>query len=222
MRVRKRQSIMSQPTFIKMPASTAWGIGSVIHPMPRTNASRMAERKTPETGVRPPARILTTVPMVAPAPGRPPISPAAKLPMPWPTNSRLGLWVVRVRASATSEVSRLSIEPRSARMNAGSKKLMMMPGASTGHWSWGRPAGTAPMTGAEPNQMSASSVPAIRAARGAGRYLRSLRGQKTFTARATAPTTRASRLRRATASGQARMELSGPPDTALAPMNGRT
>ena len=38
-------------------------------------ASRIAARNAPEACVRPPARMFTTVPMVAPAPGRPPDQP---------------------------------------------------------------------------------------------------------------------------------------------------
>ena len=60
-----------------------------------------------------------TVRMVAPAPGRPPSSPATTLPMPWPISSLFERWRVRVMESATSEVSRLSMEPSRARVRAG-------------------------------------------------------------------------------------------------------
>ena len=90
MRRRNRQSMMSHPTFIRMPASAAWGITSTYLPRPRTRASRIPARNTPDTGVRPPARMLTTVPRVAPAPGRPPINPASEFPIPWPMSSRFG------------------------------------------------------------------------------------------------------------------------------------
>ena len=63
--------------------------------------------------------MFTTVPRVAPAPGRPWMNPAIMLPMPWPTSSRFGLWRVRVIESATSDVNRLSMEPSSAMINAG-------------------------------------------------------------------------------------------------------
>ena len=86
----------------------------------------MAARITPDTCVRPPARMLTTVPSVAPAPGRPPINPAIVLPIPWPTNSLFGLCRVRVIESATREVSRLSMEPSSAMINAGWTALANM------------------------------------------------------------------------------------------------
>ena len=44
--------------------------------------NKIKARVKPETAVRPPAWILTTVPIVAPAPGKPPHSPEKKLPMP--------------------------------------------------------------------------------------------------------------------------------------------
>ena len=44
--------------------------------------------RIPEFGVRPPARTLTTVRMVAPAPGSAPNAPAIILARPWPTRSR--------------------------------------------------------------------------------------------------------------------------------------
>ena len=83
--------MMSQPTFIRMPARAAWGIASMYFPAPSTSTSRIAAQSTPESRDRPPARMFTTVPMVAPAPGSPPIRPATAFPMPWPTSSLLGL-----------------------------------------------------------------------------------------------------------------------------------
>ncbi len=73
---------MSTPTLINMPASTALGISLASEPAPRTIASKITACKAPDIGVRPPAFTLTTVRMVAPAPGRPPNSPAMVLPMP--------------------------------------------------------------------------------------------------------------------------------------------
>ena len=82
MRVMNRQSMMSQPTLMRIPARAACGMVSTYLPIPRTRARRIAARMTPEIWVRPPARRLTTVPRVAPAPGSPPMSPAIALPMP--------------------------------------------------------------------------------------------------------------------------------------------
>ena len=56
--------------------------------------------------------------MVAPAPGNPPNSAAMPFPMPCPTSSLLGLCWVLVKLSATTEVSKESIAPKSARVNA--------------------------------------------------------------------------------------------------------
>ena len=92
---------------------------STYLPSPSTRARRIAALKTPETWVRPPARMFTTVPMVAPAPGRPPMNPAMVFPIPCPTSSRFGSWLVRVIESAMREVSRLSIEPSKAIIRAG-------------------------------------------------------------------------------------------------------
>ena len=81
-RVMNRQSMMSHPTLIRIPARTAWGMFSTYLPIPRARASRIPAYMMPEIGVEPPARKLTTVPRVAPEPGSPPINPAMVLPMP--------------------------------------------------------------------------------------------------------------------------------------------
>ena len=72
----------------------------------------------PDNLVFPPALMLTTVLMVAPAPGIPPKSALILFPIPCPINSLLGLCFVFVMLSATTEVSRESIAPRSAKVNA--------------------------------------------------------------------------------------------------------
>ena len=107
-------------------------------------------------------------------------------------------------------------------MNAGCSAPSRKAGDSTGACRLGRPAGIGPMTGAPGNQSTAASVPAIRAASGAGSDLRTLRGQKKATASATAPTMSASAFRSAAAAGQARMAATGPPETTGAPSSGRT
>ena len=73
-----------------------------------------------------------TVPIVAPAPGSAPKSPAIVLPIPWPTSSLSGLCRWRVIESATSEVRRESTDPRSARISAGCRacKRYWPPGSS--------------------------------------------------------------------------------------------
>ena len=171
-RVRKRQSMMSQPTFTRMPARTAWGISSARGPRPSTSANRIAARSTPETGVLPPARRFTTVPGVAPAPASPPKSPAATLPIPCPTSSRFGLCCVRVIESAISEVSRLSMDPSSASVIAGCAALARKPGSNVGRPKSGRPLGTGPMspiTSVSFSQRTPSAVPTTSAARVGGK-----------------------------------------------------
>ena len=91
--------------------------------------------------------MFTTVPRVAPAPGRPHMNPAIMLPMPWPTSSLSGLCRVRVIASATSDVSRLSMEPSSAMINAGCTDRANTSTPMSGICRVGRPVGTSPMTG---------------------------------------------------------------------------
>ena len=83
--------MMSQPTFITMPASTACGTGSTTAPNPSSIPRMRSAHNAPDTRVVPPALVLVTVPIVAPAPGRPPNTPETMLPIPWPTSSRSGL-----------------------------------------------------------------------------------------------------------------------------------
>ena len=51
----------------------------MIQPAPRSRVSSMIAPNAPATGLRPPARMLVTVPMVAPDPGRAPNTPATTL-----------------------------------------------------------------------------------------------------------------------------------------------
>ena len=90
-RVMNLQSMMSQPTFIRMPARTAWGISPTYSPSPRTRDMRTRAQSTPDTGVLPPIRAFTTVAGMFPAPGMPPKSPETMFPTPWPISSRFGL-----------------------------------------------------------------------------------------------------------------------------------
>ena len=76
----------------------------------------------PDKRVLPPALILTTVLMVARAPGIPPKKAAIQLPIPCPNNSLLGACFVLVKLSATTEVSRESMAPNKANVTAENKK----------------------------------------------------------------------------------------------------
>ena len=142
------------------------------------------------------------------------------LPMPCPTSSRFGLWRVRVIASATSEVRRLSMEPSRARISAGCTARASSPGASSGRCRLGRPVGTSPMTGVSLSHSTLSAVPATSAASAGGMYFRSCAGHKTPTASVTSAMVNALKFRSAMVSGQARTASSGPPVRTGAPMNG--
>ena len=163
-RLMKRHSMMSSPTFVRMPASAAVGMLARCWPSPSATPSRSAEQITPATGERPPARMFTTEPDVFPAPGSPPTSPAARFPSPCPTSSLSGLWRVRVSESATSAVSSVSMEPSSARMIAGSTARTKRPAERSGAYSVGRPDGTSPITGAPVSQNIPSPTPTTSAA----------------------------------------------------------
>ena len=80
--------------------------------------SRMIPAIMPESRVLPPEFMFTTVRMVAPAPGIPPKMAAMLFPIPWPTSSLLGLCLVLVMLSATTEVSRESMAPSKDRVRA--------------------------------------------------------------------------------------------------------
>ena len=70
------------PTVIKIPANTAAGICEAIGPMAKRIKSNSKPAIIPERRVFPPELILTTVRMVAPAPGIPPNSAPKLFPIP--------------------------------------------------------------------------------------------------------------------------------------------
>ena len=78
----KLQSRISTPTLTAMPANTAKGIISINDAAPNTATINTTTRTNPDNAVRPPDWILTTVPIVAPAPGKPPNKPDMILPKP--------------------------------------------------------------------------------------------------------------------------------------------
>ena len=61
---------------------------------------------------------MTTVLIVAPAPGRPPKIAPIELPIPCPMSSLLGRCLVLVKLSATTDVSNESIAPKSESVSA--------------------------------------------------------------------------------------------------------
>ena len=106
------------PTVIRMPARTPAGILEAMVPSTRIMLKRNTPAIMPDSRVLPPELILTTVLIVAPAPGRPPKNAATVFPIPWPINSWLGLCCVLVMLSATREVRRESIAPSIANVKA--------------------------------------------------------------------------------------------------------
>ena len=135
-------------------------------------------------------------------------------------SSRSESCCVRVMESAISDVSRVLIEPSSARVIAGCTARPSRSSENGGSPIAGKPCGTSPMMGAPLDQTTLRSVPAISAASVAGRYLRRRPGQKMLTARVTAPMTIAWWWMSPRRSGQARIAPSGPPSTTPAPPNG--
>ena len=112
----------------------------------------------PERRLFPPAFTLTTVRIVAPAPGMPPISPATMFPTPWPKSSRLLSCRVRVRLSATSEVSSESIAPSRASWSGGEQHRWQLPKLERRqHQGRGRPEGISPISGTSSFSHAASS-----------------------------------------------------------------
>ena len=116
--VRKRQSIMSRPTLNAIPDSTARGIIAVRSLIHNRTTNKTATRDNPDNADRPPDWILTTVPIVAPAPGIPPKKPDAIFPIPCPISSLFASDSRFVMLSAMTEVRRASIDPSIARTNA--------------------------------------------------------------------------------------------------------
>ena len=107
MRRRKRTSIISHPTLIRIPANAACGIHDSVLPSPNRTASSNAAQTTPVIRLRPPERAASSEHGADAAPGSPPIRPAAILPTPRPKSSRSGLCVRPVMGSMISAVSRL-------------------------------------------------------------------------------------------------------------------
>ena len=102
-------------------------------------------------------------------------------------SSRLESCRVRVMLSATSDVSRLSIAPRIARINAASKTMRMVSLEKEGTINSGRPVGMAPNTGTSVNARL-TTVPVINAASGPGKYRPQLPGQKNTMPKVRIPT----------------------------------
>ena len=153
--------------------------------------------------------MLTTVRMVAPAPGRPPTKAHSMLPMPWPISSRLESWRVRVTESATSEVSRLSMLPSMPRVMPSTSTVVHISSEKLGSVSAGRPLGIGPITGTSKPASVDSAVIASRATSGAGTTRLMRIGVRNTITRVRRPSRTASPLMARSAAGSAMRAASG-------------
>jgi len=112
------RSIMRMPMTIRMPASAATGTQARNEPKTSAATSDSNPSRTPETRVLAPLFRLTSVAPMVPAPGIPPTADEAMLAIPCATSSRSGWCRVRVNWSMTTQVFRVSIESRAARVSA--------------------------------------------------------------------------------------------------------
>ena len=112
------RSIMRKPITSRMPASVATGIQGIR----RLNSSAATSAKTPV--MTPVMRVVAPLPRptrvapIWPAPDIPPRPLHTTFATPWPISSRLGSCRLRVNWSSTTQVLRVSIESRAARVNA--------------------------------------------------------------------------------------------------------
>ena len=90
------------------------GIWDAKGPAATNTINKTIECVIPEIGVLPPDLTFITVLIVAPAPGNPLKNPPTAFPIPWPINSLFESCLVWVILSATNEVNRESIAPRTA------------------------------------------------------------------------------------------------------------
>ena len=144
------QSIISRPTFIRIPASNAVGICSAKGPAPTKTINNTTEWTIPEMGVDPPDLTFITVLMVAPAPGKPENRPATAFPIPWPISSLSELCFVWEILSATRDVSKESIAPSTARTNP-ALKIIGKYWLKLGKFKDGTPLGISPILSIAPS-----------------------------------------------------------------------
>ena len=78
-----------------------------------------APSRMPERRPRPPELRLTNVAPMVPAPGMPPRRAVAPLPIPWASSSRFASLRLPVITPRTTQVLRVSMERRTARVAAG-------------------------------------------------------------------------------------------------------
>ena len=113
------QSIIFTPMTTKSAAKEAIGTHAIKGVKTKIAIKDHSPWRTPDKRVVPPLALLTKVAPMVPAPGVPPRRLALTLPRPWPTNSRLELWRLPVRASRTTQVFNVSIDNKIARVRAG-------------------------------------------------------------------------------------------------------
>ena len=110
------KSIIPIPTEINSAERTGLGTIARYWPKPSNTIKRKIPLKIPLKLVVPLEFILATVPVVEPAPGIPPNKEVSKFPNPWPISSLFPLCLVLVILSATTEVSKVSIVPKPAKV----------------------------------------------------------------------------------------------------------
>ena len=123
---------------------------------------------------------------------------------------------------ARKPVRRLTTDPMSARMSAGSTARARKPREGSPSCSPGRPVGTFPITGASLSHTTPMSVPANSPTRGVGKNFLNRCGQKTATPSVTTPTPKALRLMSASVFGSAKIMPTAPPGAGAEPKKGRT
>ena len=156
------------PTFIKIPARTTKGIFEAIGAKNTIIIIKNNEWITPDNLVLPPLFIFTTVLIVAPQETTPPNNDATIFPIPCPINSLLELCLVFVKESATKEVKRESIDPKTAIVNAIGIMIFTSENFIIGKTKEGKPLGISPITLILKPNITVKAVPKINAINGAG------------------------------------------------------
>ena len=156
---------------INIAASIASGIFEANGAKKSAKQIKNKEWITPDNLPVAPLFTLITVLIVAPAPARPPNKPATAFPRPWPKSSLFESCFVFVIESATKDVNKESIAPRTARVIAKGiiawKSLIEIIPSS----KCGKPKGISPMVFMSKCNIIDTIVPIISAISEDGQYL---------------------------------------------------
>ena len=117
-------------------------------------------------------------------------------------------------------VSRLLIDPSSAKVTAGAKALPMSAQSKEGSCGWGSPEGTSPMTSTSSIHSTLTTVPMSSAATDGGSTRLSRCGQNKHTKMVSTPSVKAPTPRLPIASGSAEIEAVTPPSATSLPSSG--